>query len=65
MQGPFADEYWRAMATEMETLEVEMQSWEVVRRTSEMNVFPSTWAFKCKEVQGSVLRSQQSPEGGR
>jgi hypothetical protein len=56
MQGPFADEYWRAMETEMETLEVEMQSWELVRRTSEMNVLPSTWAFKCKRRPDGLVK---------
>ena len=29
MNGPFSEEYWRAMETEMETLEMEMQSWEL------------------------------------
>ena len=47
-QGPFQSEYWRAMETELHTLVEEMKSWTVVRRTPDMNVLPSTWAFKCK-----------------
>ena len=56
MQGPFADEYWCAMETEMETLEVEMQSCELMRRTSKMNVLPSTWAFKCKRRPDGLVK---------
>ena len=47
-QGPFQTEYWAAMETELATLVDEMKSWELVRRTPEMNVLPSTWAFRCK-----------------
>ena len=47
MNGEFADEFWDAMKTEVATLEG-MESWEVVDRTDDMNVLPSTWAFKIK-----------------
>ena len=47
MNGQFADEYWEAAVTEIETLE-SMHAWGVVERESEMNVLKSTWAFKLK-----------------
>ena len=47
MNGPFADEYWEAACTEVETLE-NMKAWEVVEREVTMNVLSSTWAFRCK-----------------
>ena len=48
MNGPFSAEYWKACETELKTLEDEMNVWTLVERTPEMNVFPSTWAFKLK-----------------
>ena len=47
MTGPFADKYWEACKVEAATLE-DMDAWEVVERTIDMNVLQSTWAFKCK-----------------
>jgi len=48
MNGPFSAEYWKACETELKTLEDEMNVWTLVERTPEMNVLPSTWAFKFK-----------------
>ena len=48
MNGPFAEEYWEAACIEIETLE-DMDAWEVVKCIPEMNVLPSTWAFKRKQ----------------
>lgn len=48
MRGPHADEYYEACRTELKTLVDELDCWELVLRTPDMNVLPSTWAFKCK-----------------
>lgn len=55
MNGPFAEEYWQAACVEVETLE-EMDAWEVVYRTDEMNILPSTWAFKCKRFPDNLIK---------
>ena len=48
MRGPHADEYYDACRTELKTLVEDLDCWELVLRTPDMNVLPSTWAFKCK-----------------
>ena len=55
MNGPFAKEYWEAACIEVETLE-KMDAWDVVERTSDMNVLPSTWAFKCKRFPDGLIK---------
>ena len=55
MNGPFSEEYWQAACIEVETLE-QMESWDVVERTDEMNVLPSTWAFKCKRFPDGMIK---------
>ena len=45
MNGPFADNFWKAAVTEIETLEG-MGAWDIVDRQPEMNVIDLTWAFK-------------------
>jgi hypothetical protein len=48
MNGPYAEEYWKATQIEIETLE-RIQAWTVVPRTDDItNILPSTWAFKVK-----------------
>ena len=47
MNGPFAEEYWKAAVKEIETLEG-MNAWTVVEREDDMNVIDSTWAFQLK-----------------
>ncbi len=54
MNGPFLAEYWQAACVEVETLE-EMDAWDVVEREPEMNVLPSTWAFKCKRFPDGLI----------
>jgi hypothetical protein len=39
--------YWEAMQVEYDVL-IEKEAWIEVARTSDMNVLPSTWAFRCK-----------------
>ena len=55
MNGPFADEYWEAACTEVETLE-KMDAWDVVERKVGMNVLSSTWAFKCKRYPDGLIK---------
>jgi hypothetical protein len=56
MNGPNCEGYWEAMATELETLAIKKQAWEVVERESWMNVLPSTWAFKCKRYPDGLVK---------
>ncbi|KAL7523621.1 hypothetical protein ACHAWF_000598 [Thalassiosira exigua] len=46
--GPFADDFWKACETELETLTEDMDAWDLVDRTPDTKVLPSTWAFKVK-----------------
>ena len=46
--GPFQAQFWKAMRDELATLTQDFDCWEYVPRTQEMNVLPSTWAFKIK-----------------
>ena len=55
MNGEFAQEYWEAACLEVETLE-KMDAWTVVERTPEMNVLPSTWAFRCKRYPDGLIK---------
>ena len=48
MSGIYKHEYTEAAKIELHTLQNELDCWELVPRTPEMNVLPSTWAFKCK-----------------
>ena len=45
---PFSAEYWKGCETELKTVEDEMNVWTLLERPLEMNVLPSTWAFKLK-----------------
>ena len=54
--GPLAEGYMKAAKTKIDTLE-KLKVWEVVEQKHWMNVFPSTWAFKCKRFpDGSVQK---------
>ncbi|KAL7532071.1 hypothetical protein ACHAXR_006179 [Thalassiosira sp. AJA248-18] len=55
MNGPFSEEYWEAACIEVATLE-KMDAWSVKERTPEMNVLPSTWAFKCKRYPDGLIK---------
>ena len=55
MDSEFAEEFWRAAVTEIETLEA-MGAWEVVDKTDEMNVIDSTWAFKIKRYPDGLIK---------
>jgi Reverse transcriptase (RNA-dependent DNA polymerase) len=56
MNGPDQAGYWKAMETELATLEEKKNSWEVVERETWMNVLPSTWAFRCKRFPDGTVR---------
>jgi len=55
MNGPFSEEYWKASVKELETLE-DMDAWEVVDQTSDMNVIDSIWAFKLKRYPDGLIK---------
>jgi hypothetical protein len=60
MAGPEKDGYWRAMEVELETLVVGKNAWEVIPRTADMKVLPSTWAFKCKRFPRGLVQKVKS-----
>lgn len=55
MNGPLRQGYWKAAENEIVALE-NKDSWDVIDRTEEMNVLPSTWAFKCKRFPDGSVR---------
>jgi hypothetical protein len=56
-KGPFQAEFWQAMRVELNTLVNKFKCWDLVERLPEMNVLPSTWAFKIKSFpDGSVKK---------
>ena len=54
-RGKFADDYWKAMEVEIFTLE-SIDAWDVVEREDHMNIFNSTWAFKCKRYLDGLIK---------
>lgn len=48
MSGEHQSDYLKAAVLELKTLQEDLKCWTLVRRTANMNVLPSTWAFKCK-----------------
>ena len=51
----FADEYWKAAVTEIETLE-NMNAWDVIDRPVDKNVLGGTWAFKVKRFLDGLIK---------
>ena len=47
MNSPYAEEFWKAVQIEIETLK-RIKAWTVVPHTDNIHVLPSTWAFKVK-----------------
>ena len=56
MNGPDRDGYWKACQKEVDTLQLDKDAWDVVKREPWMNVLPSTWAFKCKRYPDGAIR---------
>ncbi|KAL7459520.1 hypothetical protein ACHAWC_011291, partial [Mediolabrus comicus] len=59
MNGPFAEEYWKAAVLEIETLE-EMDTWEIVDRDDKMTTLPSTWAMRCKRYPDGLIKKMKA-----
>ena len=55
MKRKFADEYWKAAVTEIETLE-NMNAWGIVDRPVDNNVLDGTWAFKVKRFLDGLIK---------
>jgi len=55
MNGPFADEYWKAACVEIETLE-NMDAWEVIDTPEGVKPIDSTWAFKLKRFPDGMIK---------
>jgi hypothetical protein len=55
MNGLDSDGYWQAMELELDTL-LGKDAWVEVDRDDDMNVLPSTWAFKCKRFPDGLVR---------
>jgi Reverse transcriptase (RNA-dependent DNA polymerase) len=56
MNGPDRAGYWKSMEKELQTLDDEKRSWDVVMQEPWMNVLPSTWAFRCKHYPDGTIR---------
>ncbi|KAL7526938.1 hypothetical protein ACHAWF_001981 [Thalassiosira exigua] len=56
MNGAFADDFWKACETELDTLVNDIGAWEIVDRTPDMRVLPSTWAFKIKRFPDGAVK---------
>ena len=56
MNGPFADDFWRACEIELDTLVHDMKTWALVPRTPPVRVLPSTWAFKIKRFPDGAVK---------
>ncbi len=55
MNGPFADEYWKATKKEIKTLEG-MGAWDLVECEDDMNVINGTWVIKCKRFSNGTVK---------
>jgi hypothetical protein len=53
--GMFREEYWTAAFKEIETLE-EMDAWEVVDHTDDMNVIDATRVFRLKQFPDGLIK---------
>ncbi len=71
-KGPFQAEFWQAMRVEVNTLINEFKCWDLVEPLPEVNILPSTWAFKIKRLPDGTVkkfkvhfcaRSDQQKEG--
>jgi hypothetical protein len=56
LNSPFAERWWQSMEVEINTLENDLQAWELVEREPWMNVLPSTWAFKLKRFPDGLVK---------
>ena len=56
MNGPFAEDFWKACETELDTVVNAMETWTMVKRTKDMQVLPGTWAFKIKRSPDGLVK---------
>jgi hypothetical protein len=56
MNRPNKVGYWKVMEKEDDSLEKEMDSWEITEREDWMNVLPGTWAFHCKRFPDGTVQ---------
>ena len=56
MTGPDQAGYFTAMDLEVATLKDKMDAWDVIPRTPDMHVLPSTWTFRCKRYPDGLVR---------
>ena len=56
MSGHDRDGYSDAMDAEIHTLKDKMNTWDIVTRTKDMHVLPSTWTFRCNRYPDGLIR---------
>jgi hypothetical protein len=56
MNSADTDRRWEAMPTEIETLEVDLKAWKLVKRKPWMKVLPCTWAFRIKRFPDGLIK---------
>ena len=56
MHGFFADKYWKAAITAIESIEA-MNAWEVVDCMEDITILQSTWAFKLDHFPDGLVKS--------
>ena len=55
MNRPCNEEYWEAAVKKLNMLK-NMNAWEVIDQTEDINVIDSIWAFKLKHFPGSLVK---------
>jgi hypothetical protein len=48
IRSPFQAQWWKTMYNESVTIMIDYACWDYVKRMPDMNILPSTWAFKIK-----------------
>jgi hypothetical protein len=56
MNSADAGKWWVAMSAEMETLEVDLKAWWLVKHEPWMEVLPNAWAFHIKRFPDSLIK---------
>ena len=56
MNDTFADDFWKACETELDTLVNDIETWTLVKHTKDIHVLPGTWAFKIKQFSDGLVK---------
>ena len=56
MNSADTGKWWEAMSTEMETLEVDLKAWKLVKREPWMKVRPCIWAFRIERFPDGLVK---------